>query len=327
MRRPAIAIAVGLVALVLAVAAALAAPSPATLGRMQAEGAVALSSDREGAALLQAQHLRPGDSASGLVALTNTGDQPGALGFETTDTQDTPGPAGGRLSQVLRLSVADVSGATAPFQARLADVGQVALGTLPAGATRVYRVTASFPDTGTPAGPLAGDNAQEGSAVSVGFRWRLDAAEAPAATVAPPASPPVVTPPAPAPAPVGPGVFLRIPAQRAIAPRGLTVFARCEVECRVRFHGQLDTAPLGGRRKTLMAGKVLRRESTEHRVSTTAEQRFYLPFSPRALRRIKLQLRRHGRVGITVVAQMRSAAGSRDARRRIVARTYSHKRG
>ena len=43
---------------------------------------------------------------------------------------------------------------------------------------------------------------------------------------------------------------LRIPKQRVIRPRGLKVYANCEVACKVRFKARIDTAPVKkGRRK------------------------------------------------------------------------------
>jgi len=108
-----------------------------------------------------------------------------------------------------------------------------------------------------------------------------------------------------------------------LKPRGITAFAGCEVICEVRFTAQTDTSPLGGRRRrTLQRRHVLRGERRWHALSAGTEQRVNLPLRAKARRRLKLQLHRHGRAAITVTAHMRSAAGARVARRRIVLRTY-----
>ena len=52
------------------------------------------------------------------------------------------------------------------------------------------------------------------------------------------------------------------------------------------------------------------------------QQRIFLKMRPKARRKLKRRLHTHGRVGITIVAHMRSAAGTRTAKRRIVMRTY-----
>jgi hypothetical protein len=142
---------------------------------------------------------------------------------------------------------------------------------------------------------------------------------------------PAVTPSAaPTPTPVRPAlVSLRVPAQRVIKPRKLNVFAECEVRCRLRFSAKIDNAPKAkaGRkakkRRTIMRKRVIKREKrwvTLKRVGR--EKKYSLKLTKRALRRLKRQLRKQGRAGITVTAKMRSSAGNRTVRRRIVMRTY-----
>jgi hypothetical protein len=117
-------------------------------------------------------------------------------------------------------------------------------------------------------------------------------------------------------------VTLRIPHQRVLKPRGITAFATCQIACKVRFTAKTDTSPLRGRRRTLQARHVLRGERRWHALRAGAPRRVFLKLQPDARRRLKLQLHRHGRAAITITAHMRSAAGSRVARRRIVLRTY-----
>ena len=76
MRRTPVAIAAAVLLLAIA-AVASAGPRDAELGRIAAEGPVTLSSNRPGVALLHAEHIKPGDHVTGLVSLSNKGDQPG----------------------------------------------------------------------------------------------------------------------------------------------------------------------------------------------------------------------------------------------------------
>jgi hypothetical protein len=320
------------VALLLAIAAAASAgPRDAELGRLAADGPLTLASDRPGVALLQADRVKPGDRVSGLVSLTNQGDRPGTLELGVTGLKDRPGAHGGRLSGVLRLRVEDLSGAMTPLDTAIDRASTFVLGSLRGREARSFRVTAVFPDTGRPSGPFAGDNLQQGSSVEVALQWALTASEPPAVptpvvTPSPPA-PPVAAPAAPPAAGPRPWLLtLRIPHQRVLKPRGMTAYAECEVACRLRFRARTDTAPRGGKsRRTLQRKGVLRGERRWRTLRAGREQRIFLRLRPKARRRLKRQLRRGGRAGITVVASMRSAAGNRSARRRIVMRTY--KRG
>jgi hypothetical protein len=329
MRGPLAVVPAAVLLLVIA-AVASAGPRDAKLGRLSADGPVTLASNHPGTALLRADHFKPGDRVSGTISLTNKGDRPGALQLGVTGRHDRPGARGGRLSSVLRLRVDDLSGKVPPRESQVDRAGIFPLGSLRGKETRSYRVTATFPDGGIPAGPFAGDNLQQGSSVEVTLQWQLTPDAAP---VAPrPTAVPAPAQPAtqPAPVPIGGGrpvlVFLRIPAQRVIGPRGLKVYATCEVTCKLRFSAKLDSAPKAGKKRhTLLAKRVIRKQRHARRIRAGRTQRVFLKLTPRALKRIQRQLHRRGRVGITVVAHMRSKAGNRIARRRIVMRTY--KRG
>ena len=329
------------IALLLAITAVAAAgPRDAELGRLSAEGPITLASNHNGVALLHGERIKPGDSITGLISLANQGDRPGTLAVAITGVRDQPGVYGGRLSSVLRVRIDDVTTGRPLSDTLLAHTAPIALGTLPGRQTRTYRVTAHFPDTGRPAGPASGDNLQQGASVEVALQWQLTQPDPPVAEPTPPAgpapapggTPPVVTP-VPGPTPTPPAlVTLRLPAQRVIKPRKLSVFAECEVKCKLRFSAKIDDAPKAKigkkakKRRTLMAKRVIKRERrwiTIRRVGR--EKRVYLKLTPRALKRLKAQLHRTGRAGITVTAKMRSAAGNRTVRRRIVMRTY--KRG
>ena len=100
----------------------------------------------------------------------------------------------------------------------------------------------------------------------------------------------------------------------------------------MRFTARTDTAPAKHKghklkkRKTLQKKKVLKGERKWHKLRAGKEQRIFLKLRPKARRQLKRRLHTHGRVGITIVAHMRSAAGTRTAKRRIVMRTYKSDR-
>jgi len=324
--------------LLLAITAVASAGSrDAELGRLAADGPVVLSSSKNGVALLQGAHIVPGDSITGLITLSNKGDKPGTLALAISGVRDSPGAYGGRLSSVLVVRLEDLTSGRPPIETTLARNAPISLGDLPGRQTRTYRVIASFPDTGTPAGPALGDNLLQGSSVEVGLAWHLTAKETavpkppkPPVTPAPGGGAPAVITPIPAPTPGRPAlVHLRVPAQRVIKPRKLSVFAKCDVRCKVRFSAKIDNAPKAKKgkkakkRRTLMGKRVVKRERkwiTIKRVGR--EKRVYLKLTKGALKRLKGQLHRKGRAGITVTATMRSAVGNRTVRRRIVMRTY-----
>ena len=321
------------VAALLAITAVASAGSrEAELGRMSAEGPVTLGSSKTGRAVLQGESIKPGDSVTGLITLSNEGDEPGTLALSIDGVHDDPGIYGGSLSSVLRVRLEDLTSGSQPVETTLTRSAPIALADLPGRQTRTYRVIAHFPDTGRPAGPTLGDNLQQGASVEVGLAWNLTAKDT--AVPAPPQPAPAGVPPAVRPVPLPtPGrpalVYLRVPAQRVIAPRKLSVFAECEVKCKVRFSAKIDSAPKAKsgkkakQRRTLMAKRVVKGERRWVTISRVGkEKRVYLKLTTRALTRLKRQLHVKGRAGITVTATMRSAAGNRTVRRRIVMRTY-----
>jgi hypothetical protein len=113
--------------------------------------------------------MRPGDSVTDTVTLANTGSLDGDLSLGSSNLVDTPGGGGGALSGELDLRIRDVTNAGSPatvYDGKLDALSATALGTLAAGASRVYEFRVSFPD----AGPGA-ENAYQGSAMSVQFDW------------------------------------------------------------------------------------------------------------------------------------------------------------
>jgi Big-like domain-containing protein len=132
-------------------------------------GPLTLSNDKEGAAILSLGGMRPGDSVTDTVTLGNTGTVDGDLSLSTSNLIDNLGAGGGALSGKLDLRVRDVTVSGSPvtvYNGKLDSVSPVALGTLAAGAFRVYEFHVSFPD----AGPGA-ENAYQGSATTIQFDW------------------------------------------------------------------------------------------------------------------------------------------------------------
>ena len=177
MRRPSVVVAAVTMLLAIGTAVASALPHDAELGRLAAVGPVTLSSSRPGVAILHADGLRPGEKVAGILSLTNQGDKPGVLALGITGRRDRPGAYGGRLGNVLRLKVEDMSGRTPARESVVNQASSFALGTLVGRETRNYRVTATFPDGGIPPTAFTGDNALQGSSVELALQWNLTAAD------------------------------------------------------------------------------------------------------------------------------------------------------
>jgi hypothetical protein len=158
------------VAICVAVLSSSSTPARADLELTSGPGdSLTLSNDREGAAILSLGGMRPGDSVADTVTLGNTGTVPGDLSLSTSNLLDTPGAGGGALSGALDLAIQDVTDVGSPvtvYSGKIDALTTVTLGTLAAGASRVYEFRVSFPDTGAGA-----ENAFQGSAVSVQFDW------------------------------------------------------------------------------------------------------------------------------------------------------------
>ena len=90
MRRHGAALATAILMLVISsVASAL--PQAPKLGGLTADGPVKISSSKNGVALLQGTGIKPGDSVSGLITLTNKGDKAGRLALMVSGLRDRPG--------------------------------------------------------------------------------------------------------------------------------------------------------------------------------------------------------------------------------------------
>jgi hypothetical protein len=158
------------VAICLVVLSSSSTPARADLELTSGPGdSLTLSNDKEGAAILSLGGMRPGDSVTDTVTLGNTGTVPGDLSLSTSNLLDTPGAGGGALSGALDLAIRDVTNVGSPvtvYSGKIDALTPVTLGTLAAGASRVYEFRVSFPDAGAGA-----ENAFQGSAVTVQFDW------------------------------------------------------------------------------------------------------------------------------------------------------------
>ena len=327
------------VAIALVATAAPARERPAELGRMAAQGAVTLSAaSGTGHAILTASGLRPGQSVSGNVALANVGESRGRLTLQRTGMVDTPGRFGGRLSDALLLRVEELGGGSSTGP--LSGPDALDLGIMEPGEGRSYKLTLTLPDTG----PLGRDNGVQGSSVTIDWAWITEsvgppapatptptptatptatATPGPGAPGAPPAPPATVTRDDYEPQPVrrAPRLELRIPHQRVLATRGISMFGRCDQPCRISFRARVTTSPVArAAARTLQRRRVFRSLRGPRYLPSkgTAERRLRLRLTPRAVRTLKHTMHVRGRVAVVIIARVRGAGGARSVTRRIV---------
>ncbi|MEI6726403.1 MAG: hypothetical protein WCN81_09300 [Actinomycetes bacterium] len=140
-------------------------------------GNLAQTNSKTGAAILTAALMKPGDTATGTVTITNSGNIPGRFSLSTSNLVDTAGANGGKLSAVLTLKITD--GTNTVYTGPINAVGTVQLPNTflpsvfpwPAAAAHTYTFTVTFPDGGTPGTATTGDNAYKGSSMTMQFDW------------------------------------------------------------------------------------------------------------------------------------------------------------
>jgi hypothetical protein len=223
-----------------------------------ASGAVSIANSHEGASLLHATNLRPGQGVSGTVDIGNDGDVAGRFTVLATGVADTPR---GLLSERLVITLSDVTGAAAPrqiFRGTPATLGEYYVAALAPGASRTLLVTATLPDGGV------GDNVYQGSSLSMGFEWHAAVATVSVPTATP--RPRAIPTPAATPTPIA----TPTPVPVSIADLlGLPPASRCVRSSRMRF--KLKAPPgtklasaivSAGGRKLRLKGSKLRRPIT-----------------------------------------------------------------
>ena len=192
-----------------------------------------LSSSKANVALLQGTGIKPGDSVTGIVTLTNKGDRAGKLGLSITGVHDTRASTAAASRACCSCASTTSPPAGAPVQTTLARTGPRARRPQgpPVPHLQGHRDVprhrpAARPDPGRqrPAGLERRGRA--------GLEHQR---EGPGR-----AGPPIPSAPTPAPPVLPPGqpprlVMLRVPAQSVIEPRKLKVCAACELRCKLKF--------------------------------------------------------------------------------------------
>jgi hypothetical protein len=144
-------------------------PAPAPSVQIQnASGQIELVNSKNGAAIFNAAGLAPGHAVTGTVQLTNSGSAVGVLNLAQTDMVDNPGAGLGTLSNAVQISIRDVTNPAVPvnvFTGAPSAVGTLPAGWLWPGQSRTYSFTATM--------PAGGNNAVEGSAMSMRYVWTL----------------------------------------------------------------------------------------------------------------------------------------------------------
>jgi hypothetical protein len=141
------------------------------------------SSADSGTAILTARNMFPGDTATGTVTIKNTGTVAGTFTLSDSNLVDTPGANGGNLSSVLLLTVrdnttnADVYNGgfngvpTPPTPPPLIALPGTSGSKWAVNETHNFTFTVRFPDSGQPPSATTGDNAYQGSNVTVTYNW------------------------------------------------------------------------------------------------------------------------------------------------------------
>jgi spore coat-associated protein N len=260
---------------------------PAQAVLTQATGELHLLSSRDGQAIFRATGLAPGRSVSGTVTLLNSGSLPGDLTLQQLDVADQPGPHGGRLSSVVKLSIADVSGGgSIPiFAGRLGGLGARTLGAIGPSQARTFRFTASLPNGGRPPGPTAGDNAFAGSGLTVRYVWTATSTG--------------VVGPTPSEQPV---VGIKLKTKRLVKRGVLDVMTTCNIACRVSAYAQLPKA-------TRRSKAARSRTRTATLTVPNKAARIRLKLSKKARRQLKQVLKKKHRAVVKVHVGVSPANG------------------
>jgi spore coat-associated protein N len=137
-------------------------------------GTMTQSNSKANAAILTASGMKPGDSATGTVDITNTGSLAGAFTLTKSTPVDTPTASNfsSKLTGVIEDlgdpgCVTSCPAATTVYNGDLKSMGAISLGTFAASAKHRYKFTVTFPDGGA----SGGDNAYQGASTSVDYTF------------------------------------------------------------------------------------------------------------------------------------------------------------
>jgi hypothetical protein len=145
--------------------------STANPGNIVTAGTFSHTNSKNNAAIFTASNLKPGDTTSGSVDITNTGSLPGTFSLTKAVTAETASFAS-KLTVVIT-DTGDpscVSGCPAPavvWSGTVAGMGSRNLGVFAAGAVHRYTFVVTFPD----GGGNGADNAYRGASMTAEYDW------------------------------------------------------------------------------------------------------------------------------------------------------------
>jgi hypothetical protein len=120
------------------------ATSAVNPGNIFVAGTLAHENSQNGQLVLVAGGLEPGDSCVGTMTLTGNGDVAGTYTLSASSLVNVPVLP--ELSDALDLTIEDITGAaTTLYNGAVSDFDALALGAIPPGAARSYRLTLAYP--------------------------------------------------------------------------------------------------------------------------------------------------------------------------------------
>jgi spore coat-associated protein N len=134
---------------------------------LAASGILKMGNPGAGGAILSASGMKPGDTRSGTLSISNDGSVGGSYKLTAGGLTDTPSSPS--LSQTLNLSIDDITSgpATNLYSGTLAGFSQATLGSFTAGQSRTYRFQLSWPSA-------SANTALQGAQTSVTFAWKAN---------------------------------------------------------------------------------------------------------------------------------------------------------
>lgn len=126
-----------------------------------ASGSLTQSNSKDGQAILKASNMKPGDTTSGTVTITNTGTLGGTFSATESKVSST------YTTTKLQLNVTDVTGggSTSVYSGDLGGFGTKALGTWAANEAHTYKFVVTFPETNV------NQNDDQNKTASADFTW------------------------------------------------------------------------------------------------------------------------------------------------------------
>lgn len=138
-------------------------------GNTYTAGDLKHSNSKDGSAIFSADKMKPGETRSGTVDITNTGDIDGVFTLAKSNLTQTAG-FGGKLNLVVTDCKADGCGNandTNVYTGSVSGMGTRALGTYAPSDVHRYEFAVTFPNGGS----NGADNAYKGATASVQYDW------------------------------------------------------------------------------------------------------------------------------------------------------------